>query len=112
MWCSHEHHVESEADGIVQCCVLQEGMVGALVHDHPHAIECAALRRPIERPRRQVEHTACGERRDRHQRHVEERGDSEEVLLEVGRGPEHEAPEAVRRGGSPDVGARRRQASG
>ena len=109
MWCSQEHRVESEVDGVVQRRVLREGVVAALMLDHPHTVERATLRRPVERPRGDVERAGGGERRDRHQRHVEERGDGGEVAQEVGGGPEHGATEAVRRDGSLHVGQRERR---
>jgi hypothetical protein len=89
--------------------VLREGVVAALVRDHPHAVQRAALRRPVQRPRGQAERAAGGERRDRHQRHVEERGHGGEVAQEVGRGPQRGPPEAVRWDGSLDVGQRERR---
>ena len=74
---------------------------------HPEAVERAALRRPVERPR--GERGAAGERGDRAQRHPQERGDGGEVAEEVGGGPGQGAPEAVRRDGPLDVGERERR---
>ena len=56
-----ERRVEREADGVVQRRVLREGVVAALMLDHPHTVERATLHRPVERPRRQAERTTGGE---------------------------------------------------